>query len=162
MEEFSSHRPRQKLAGPFRVPKTDLVADHKAKTYAVAIDPSGKCHWDSNMVSTEHVIEVLTEKVPAEYLAHLRARNVSYVFGGKTSLDLRIVLEKLNRLFGIKRVRIDGGGSVNGSFLKANLIDEFSLVLAPVWPMAGWVSPRFSMRTAPTASARARSSGSSR
>jgi 2,5-diamino-6-(ribosylamino)-4(3H)-pyrimidinone 5'-phosphate reductase len=29
-------------------------------------------------------------------------------------------------------VRIDGGGHVNGSFLKAGLIDEFSLVLAPV------------------------------
>jgi 2,5-diamino-6-(ribosylamino)-4(3H)-pyrimidinone 5'-phosphate reductase len=29
-------------------------------------------------------------------------------------------------------VRIDGGGHVNGSFLKAGLLDEFSLVLAPV------------------------------
>jgi riboflavin biosynthesis pyrimidine reductase len=29
-------------------------------------------------------------------------------------------------------VRIDGGGHVNGSFLKAGLIDEFSLVLAPL------------------------------
>ena len=131
MEEFSSHRPRRKLAGPFRIPKTDFVG-HKAKTYAVAIDPSGKCRWDSNMVSTEHVIEVLTEKVPVEYLAHLRSKKVSYVFGGKSSLNLRLVLEKLNRMFGIKRVRIDGGGTVNGSFLKANLIDELSLVLAPV------------------------------
>lgn len=131
MEEFSSHRPRRKLAGPFRIPKTDFLG-RKSKTYAVAIDPSGKCRWDSNMVSTEHVIEVLTEKVPAEYLAHLRSKKVSYVFGGKSSLDLRIVLEKLNQLFGIKRVRIDGGGTVNGSFLRAGLIDELSLVLAPV------------------------------
>ena len=131
MEEFSSHRPRRKLAGPFRIPKTDFVG-HKAKTYAVAIDPSGKCRWDSNMVSTEHVIEVLTEKVPVEYLAHLRSKKVSYVFGGKSSLNLRLVLEKLNRMFGIKRVRIDGGGTVNGSFLRAGLIDELSLVLAPV------------------------------
>ncbi|RYY93960.1 MAG: deaminase, partial [Chitinophagaceae bacterium] len=46
--------------------------------------------------------------------------------------DLALVLEKLNRNFGIKTVRIDGGGHVNGSFLKAGLIDEFSLVLAPV------------------------------
>ena len=29
-------------------------------------------------------------------------------------------------------MRIDGGGHVNGSFLKAGLIDEFSLVLAPI------------------------------
>ena len=31
-----------------------------------------------------------------------------------------------------KRMRIDGGGSVNGSVLRAGLIDELSLVLAPV------------------------------
>jgi riboflavin biosynthesis pyrimidine reductase len=57
---------------------------------------------------------------------------VSYVFGGKRTLDLRLVLEKLRRLFGIRRVRIDGGGTVNGSFLEAGLIDEFSLLLAPL------------------------------
>jgi riboflavin biosynthesis pyrimidine reductase len=75
---------------------------------------------------------VLTEKVPAGYLAHLRSKNVSYLFGGKEELDLAVVLEKLLRLFGIRTLRIDGGGHVNGSFLKAGLIDEFSLVLAPV------------------------------
>jgi len=47
-------------------------------------------------------------------------------------LNLKLVLEKLNKLFGIKRVRIDGGGHVNGSFLKAELIDELSLVVAPL------------------------------
>lgn len=96
------------------------------------IDPSGKCFWDSNRVSTEHVIEVLTEKVSAKYLEHLRSKNVSYVFGGKKELNLKLVLEKLNKLFGINRLRIDGGGHVNGSFLKAGLIDELSLVVAPL------------------------------
>jgi riboflavin biosynthesis pyrimidine reductase len=75
---------------------------------------------------------VLTEKVSSAYLHHLRQKNVSYIFGGKTELDLKLVLRKLYKLFGIKRLRIDGGGHVNGSFLKAGLIDEFSLVLAPI------------------------------
>lgn len=134
MEEFSSKRSKAKKprTGKFEVPPGDFVAK-KHKTYAVAIDPHGKCRWDTNMVSTEHVIEVLTEdNVTAEYLDHLRSKAVSYVFGGKTELDLRRVLEKLRALFGIKRVRIDGGGGNNGQFLKAGLIDEFSLVLAPL------------------------------
>jgi riboflavin biosynthesis pyrimidine reductase len=84
------------------------------------------------MISTEQVIEVLTEKVSGRYLEHLRSKNVSFLFGGKDSLDLALVLKKLYTLFGIKRIRIDGGGHVNGSFLKSGLIDEFSLVLAPV------------------------------
>jgi riboflavin biosynthesis pyrimidine reductase len=74
----------------------------------------------------------LTEKVSSTYLEHLRSKKVSYIFGGKKELDLALVLEKLNKLFNIKKLRIDGGGHVNGSFLKAGLIDEFSLVLAPV------------------------------
>lgn len=132
MQEFSSKKIPAKKSVSSRIPKVDFVAKQPAKKFAVVIDPSGKCYWDTNMVSTEHVIEVLTEKVSSTYLAHLQEKNVSYIFGGKAELDLKLVLEKLNKLFGIKTVRIDGGGHVNGSFLKAGLIDEFSLVLAPV------------------------------
>jgi len=132
MEEFSSRKIHLLSKGDIRIPKEDFVAKKISKTYAVVIDPSGKCYWDTNMVSTEQVIEVLTEKVSSKYLEHLRSKNVSYIFGGKKELDLRLVLEKLYKLFNIKRVRIDGGGHVNGSFLKAGLIDEFSLVLAPI------------------------------
>ena len=132
MEEFSSKKVHMLSKGKVTVPKTDFVAPKVSKTYAVVIDPSGKCYWDNNMVSTEQVIEVLSEKVTSKYLEHLRSKNVSYIFGGKKELDLELVLRKLYKLFGIKRVRIDGGGHVNGSFLKAGLIDEFSLVLAPI------------------------------
>lgn len=132
MQEFASKRARKKRKGTFRVPKTDFVGKQDAKTYAVAIDPSGKCNWETNMVDTEHVIEVLTEKVPGEYLDHLRSAGVSYLFAGKTAIDLHVALRKLRKLFGIKRARIDGGGTVNGSFLKAGLIDELSHVVVPV------------------------------
>jgi riboflavin biosynthesis pyrimidine reductase len=132
MQEFSSRKTRSPRKSTARMPKKDFVAPTGRKTFAVAIDPEGKCHWDTNAVDTEHVIEVLTERVSSAYLAQLRAVNVSYIFGGRRELDLRVVLQKLNRLFGIRRVRIDGGGTVNGSFLAAGLIDELSLVVIPV------------------------------
>ena len=132
MQEFSSKKPLPKTTKRQPIPKEDFVAPRRSKTFAVVIDPSGKCHWEKNMVSTEQVIEALTEKVSSGYLAHLREKNVSYIFGGKKELNLDLVLRKLYSLFGIKTVRIDGGGHVNGSFLKAGLIDEFSLVLAPI------------------------------
>lgn len=131
MQEFSSKKIYRLRKGKIN-PKTDFVAPRQSKTSAVVIDPSGKCFWDTNFVSTEQVIEVLTEKVSSAYLEHLRSKKVSYIFGGKTQLDLKLVLKKLYQLFGIKRLRIDGGSHVNGSFLKAGLIDEFSLVLAPI------------------------------
>ncbi|WP_207427550.1 RibD family protein [Pedobacter sp. SYSU D00535] len=132
MQEFSSKEEHDLSLFPNVIAKEDFVADQPAKVYAVVIDPSGKCFWDTNMVSTEHVIEVLTEQVSSAYLEHLHSKNVSYIFGGEKELDLDLVLQKLYQLFGIKVVRIDGGGHVNGSFLNAGLIDEFSLVLAPV------------------------------
>ncbi|MDE1169751.1 MAG: RibD family protein [Verrucomicrobium sp.] len=132
MQEFSSKKPYRAPKGTFRIPKTDYVAPYNAKTFAVAIDPQGKCHWDSGMVDTEHVIAVLTERVPASYLAHLREKGVSYVFAGKSSLDLARALAKLRKLFPIKTLMLQGGGGVNGSFLKAGLIDELRLLLLPV------------------------------
>jgi 2,5-diamino-6-(ribosylamino)-4(3H)-pyrimidinone 5'-phosphate reductase len=132
MQEFSSKKNYtiSNELGDFL--KKDFVANQPSKSYAVVIDPKGKCLWDNNMVSTEHVIEVLTEQVTAGYIEHLKSKNVSYIFAGKEELDLDQVLKKLHDLFNIKTLRIDGGGHVNGSFLKAGLIDEFSLVLAPV------------------------------
>ncbi len=132
MSEFASKKPRIKRTGRFSVPKTDFVAEHTQKTYAVAIDPSGKLNWEVNHIDTEHVIEVLTEKVTAEYLDYLRSKNVSYIFGGKSAINLKLVVEKLNKLFGVKRMTVQGGGIVNGSFLNAGLIDELSLIIAPV------------------------------
>jgi riboflavin biosynthesis pyrimidine reductase len=131
MQEFSSKQ-KYTLAENTYLPKEDFVPQQPAKSFAVVIDPSGKCFWETNMVSTEHVIEVLSEKVSGGYLEHLRSKNVSYLFAGKDELDLELALKKLYQLFGIRQLRIDGGGHVNGSFLKAGLIDEFSLVLAPV------------------------------
>ena len=112
--------------------KTDFVGKHRAKTYAVGIDPSGKTRWDTNMITTEHAIVVLTEKVSTAYLRHLRDKQVSYIFAGKKKIDLGLALEKLHRLFGIRTARVDGGGRMWGSFLEASLIDEISHVITPV------------------------------
>lgn len=132
MQEFSSKKEQNLPEPEEEIPKEDFVANQPLKKFAVVIDPSGKCRWEGNNVSTEHVIEVLSETVSPAYLAHLRSQNVSYIFGGAEELDLALVLQKLKQLFGINTVRIDGGGHVNGSFLEAGLIDEFSLVLAPI------------------------------
>lgn len=132
MQEFSSKKKHRLVPVRTPVPRGDFVGKHKTKTYAVVIDPKGKCRWDTNMVSTEHAVEVLTRQVSNAYLQHLRDNNVSYIFAGQKKINLDIALRKLYRLFPIRTLRVDGGGHVNGSFLKAGLIDELSLVLAPI------------------------------
>ena len=131
-QEFCSQK-QHKLGKPDpSIKKTDFVGRHKTKTYAVGIDPSGKTRWDTNMITTEHAIVVLTEKVSTAYLRHLRDKQVSYIFAGKKDVDLGVALKKLHDLFGIKVARVDGGGKMWGSFLAASLIDEISHVISPV------------------------------
>jgi 2,5-diamino-6-(ribosylamino)-4(3H)-pyrimidinone 5'-phosphate reductase len=115
-----------------RMPRRDFIADAKAQSYAIAIDPSGKLAWRSNAIDDAHVITVLAEHVSDDYLAFLESRGVSYVFGGRASIDLRRVLVKLRTAFGIRRLLLEGGGRINGSFLAAGLIDELSILIAPV------------------------------
>ena len=115
-----------------RIPRTDFIAQPDARSYAIAIDPSGKLTWRSNAIDDEHVITVLSQRVSDDYLAFLQSRGVSYVFGGKASIDLRRVLAKLRTAFGIRKLLLEGGGKINGSFLAAGLIDELSVLIAPV------------------------------
>jgi riboflavin biosynthesis pyrimidine reductase len=42
-----------------------------------------------------------------------------------------LALAKLRALFGIERLLVKGGGHINGAMLKAGVIDELSLLLAP-------------------------------
>ena len=132
MQEFSSAKVNRLGRTDVSIAKKDFVGRHSTKTYAVVIDPRGKCLWDSNMVTSEHVIEVLTEAVSSAYLKHLQEKQVSYIFAGKTTIDLKWAVTKLAKLFQIKTIRIDGGGMMWGAFLKASLIDEISHVVVPV------------------------------
>ncbi len=132
MEPYAGRAKLPTRSAPERIPRTDFVARSDAPSYAIAIDPSGKLRWQSGSIDEEHVITVLAENVPDRYLAHLRSKGVSYLFGGKTRVDLRTVLRKLRARFGIRKLLLEGGGNINGSFLTAGLIDELSLLLAPV------------------------------
>ncbi len=114
------------------VPRTDFVATTGADSYAIALDPSGKLKWESGFIDDEHVITVLTEQVSDDYLSFLRAQGVSYVFGGKKKVDLARVLTKLRATFGIKTLLLEGGGGINGSFLAEDLVDELSVLIAPI------------------------------
>jgi riboflavin biosynthesis pyrimidine reductase len=114
------------------VPRTDFLARRDAGSYAIALDPSGRLTWRSGAIDGGHVITVLTEKVSDDYLAFLRSKDVSYLFGGRTEVDLERVLEKLTTHFGIETLLLEGGGKINGSFLAADLVDEVSVLVAPV------------------------------
>jgi len=122
--------PRRKNAPP--IAREDFIANQNAESYAIAIDPSGKLRWEKSDIDGEHVITILTESVSDDYLAFLQSTGVSYLFGGKSRINLASVLKRLRRLFGIRKLLLEGGGKINGTFLAADLIDELSILVGPV------------------------------
>lgn len=124
-------------ASTVQVSREDWAAPRDVDSFVVAVDPEGILGWDSGYMERAgrpraHVIEALIERVSDDYLAYLRRAGVSYIIAGKEHLDCTLLLHRLNELFGIERVMLAGGGCLNGSFLQENLIDEVSVVMAPV------------------------------
>jgi 2,5-diamino-6-(ribosylamino)-4(3H)-pyrimidinone 5'-phosphate reductase len=113
-------------------PREDFRAPGEYDSFAFAIDPSGRLAWESNDIDGDHVVAILSERVSDEYLAFLRARGVSYLLAGASDVDLSLALEKIGARFGVRTLMLEGGGRINGGMLRAELIDEVSLLVAPV------------------------------
>lgn len=111
-------------------PQPVYVARH-ADSYAISVDTFGKLRWSSNDLGGDHLICVVSEQVPTDYLAMLREKKISYVVAGKNSVDLVQAVNLLGEHFGIRTLLLEGGGHINGGFLEAGLVDEVSLLLVP-------------------------------
>lgn len=116
-----------------------LDAEYMSGFYAVAFDPKGKLGWKSNKIIDEdpgygaaQIIEVLTEQVDSRYLGYLESTEIPYIFAGETEIDVEQALFKLRNIMGINNLLLEGGSIVNGYFQRADVIDELSLVVAPI------------------------------
>lgn len=117
----------------------DYLVDGLNGFYAVAFDPHGRLGWKSNTIIDEdpgyggaQIIEVLTRQVDLRYLHYLQAMDIPYIFAGDTEIDINEALFKLKAYFGIKKLLLEGGSILNGAFQRAGVIDELSLVVAPI------------------------------
>ncbi|MGE5047323.1 MAG: dihydrofolate reductase family protein, partial [Deltaproteobacteria bacterium] len=45
---------------------------------------------------------------------------------------LKVALDKLRRVLGIRRLMLEGGGTFNGAMLPEGLVDEISQIVVPV------------------------------
>lgn len=126
-------RPEAEVAREHRGPaREDFVAPGKHESFAFALDSHGRLAWETNDIDGDHVVAILSERVSDEYLSFLRERGVSYLLAGARDVDLALTLEKIGAKFGVRTLMLEGGGKINGSMLRAGLIDEVSVLLTPV------------------------------
>jgi riboflavin biosynthesis pyrimidine reductase len=114
-----------------RFPREPWFARRDAKAYGVVLDAHGKIVWGRSDIGGDPIVVILSEDVPDAHLAGLRSEGVSWIFAGKSKLDLALALDILNRELGVKRLLLEGGGGANGAFLRAGLVDELNLVICP-------------------------------
>jgi riboflavin biosynthesis pyrimidine reductase len=131
MREFAGRNVKLKAARR-RVERTDHVADRRARRFAIGADAKGALRFQEPDVDGDHVVLLVSERVGNDYLSHLQDAGVSYLFCGKDRVDVKVALDKIRRVLGIRRLMLEGGGTFNGEVLHAGLVDEISQVVAPV------------------------------
>ena len=142
MDEFDG--PKAKLPRAKRpVGRRDFIANKNAKRLAIGADAKGALRFRENEVGGDHVVLLITNRVSNDYLAHLRAAGVSYVFCGKKEINLNVALQKLSRYFKLRKLMLQGGGKFNGAMLKAGMVDEISHLTVPVADGGAGVSSFF-------------------
>ncbi|MCA6126011.1 dihydrofolate reductase family protein [Bradyrhizobium sp. WSM 1704] len=123
--------PERHIANAPQVPREPHLGNRNGRKLAIGIDPSGRVHFGKDNVGGDHAVAVLGAQVSDAHLAELREDGASYIFAGAKGDDLPGAMTQLASLFGARTLLLEGGGGINGAFLKHGLIDEFSTLIFP-------------------------------
>ncbi len=115
----------------------DFVGYPNATRYYVTVDTKGSLRFNDNFISfypehgNLHIIVIVTQSTPKEYLHYLQDKKISYLISEGSEVDFHGAMTKLNSLFHIRTLLLEGGARINGSMLKAGLIDQLYLLVIP-------------------------------
>lgn len=102
-----------------------------AAGYQIVVDTKGTLLWKDDRERENPLIIITSEQVTKEYLAYLDSLHISWIVCGKDYINLEKAAEVLYAEFGIERMAVVGGGTINAGFLDAGLLDEVSILLGP-------------------------------
>jgi len=151
MEESNNEKPNlDKYKNKEKIEHKDFVVplEKGAQYYLAAYDSKGTLGYKSNIKNTTEwlndgsnvicqIIEILTDAVSNEYLHYCQDMKISYIFAGKDKIDIKTSLIKLKKLFGIHKMCLQGGPTIDGAFIKDDLIDAISIIISPCTSAGG-------------------------
>lgn len=112
-------------------PREAWLPQPDASAYAIVADAHGKIAWGRTDIGGDPIVVLLAEQVSDAHLAGLRGDSVGYLFAGTDELDFERAVTELGDRLGIDHLLLEGGGHINGAFLRAGLIDAISLMIVP-------------------------------
>jgi len=132
------------------IPDDDEAFEHRrvdaedTRALLVIPDSKGRLRHILHMLWHEpywrDIVILISDSTSQSYLTYLEKRNINYIRAGKDHVDYKKALEELNSSYGVKVVRVDSGGILNGVLLKEGLVDEVSILIHPY--LIGGTSPR--------------------
>lgn len=99
-----------------------IIIDNKPHLNENGIDYI--CHW------VDRLILVTTNKNHVAYSLQSKYNNLDILF--YDSLNLSILLSDMQEKYNAEAITIQSGGTLNGKFLRDNLIDYVNIVIAPL------------------------------
>ncbi len=116
-------------ANPTPIGKEDFKINRESDDYTITLDSCGTLNITTAEVDDQPLLVVVSEDAPAEYVEKLDSLGISWIATGKGRVDLIRMSEILADDFGIERMAVVGGATVNGAMLAAGLIDEVSVIV---------------------------------
>ncbi len=97
----------------------------------VVIDSKARTPENARVLSKDApTIIAVSEKAPEEKIKILEKKS-KVIICGKNKVNLQKLLKELYKL-GVKKLLLEGGGTLNWSMLKNKLVDEIRIAIAPV------------------------------
>jgi len=115
----------------FEVPEVDK---NDSRPLLVVPDSRGRIHVWSEVIRTglfRDILVLCSRSTPQEYLNFLDERFIKYMVIGYEKVNLGIALEEIYTQFGVKSLRVDSGGRLNGVLLRDDLVDEIYVLVHP-------------------------------
>ncbi len=114
--------------------KIDDTNENDNKPLLIVPDNRGRIRiWDKILKTSFYrdILVLCSRSTPQEYLDFLEESNIKYMVIGYDEVNLGTALEELNIQFGIKNLRVESGGKLNGLLLRDDLVDEVCVLIYP-------------------------------
>jgi len=99
----------------------------------IILDSKGSISKNSKILQTSNKIPTIiavSKQISKSNLNKLNKFPVDIIITGSNTVNLKLLLKKLSDKK-IKRILVEGGGTVNWEFIKNNLFDELVITLSP-------------------------------
>lgn len=136
---FNAKHGELREEGNFKAPE---VVENDLRPLLVVPDSGGRIRIWSGVFEMPFIRDILvlcSRSTPQEYLDFLEERYIKYMVIGYDKVNLGTALEELNTQFGVKSIRVNSGGRLNGALLMDDLVDEVCLLVHPT--LVGGISP---------------------